>query len=262
MELFDSHCHLDAKEFADDRAEVIERARTAGVRYLVVIGSGYGAGDSDSAVDVARAHTDVWATVGVHPHDAAQATPKTWAHLRDLARDEKVVAWGEIGLDYHYDRSPRPVQNQVFIEQLEIALELDLPVSLHVREAATDTLVHLRDFKARYDERLRGIWHCFTENVDTAEEAVDLGFYISIPGIVTFPKGQNVRDVVGRIPLERLVIETDSPFLAPVPHRGKRNEPSWVVETARTLAEIKGVTLDEVAAATTANALAGYEIES
>ena len=260
MNLFDSHCHLDAEQFDEDREETIARAREAGVKYMVCIGSGYGPDDAGRALELAKNNDDMWATCGVHPHDAAKATREVWHRLRDVARDDKIVAWGEIGLDYYYDHSPREVQNQAFVDQLEIAMEVGLPVSLHVRDAATDTLVHLRDFKARYEQRLRGIWHCFTEDVDTAKEAVDLGFYISIPGIVTFPKGENVREVATAIPLEKLCIETDSPYLTPVPHRGKRNEPAFVVQTANKIAELKGVDVEEVARVTTRNAFAAYEI--
>ena len=258
---FDSHCHLDAEQFDDDRAEVIQRARDAGVHYMVCIGSGYGPEEAAKALEVAETDDRIWATVGVHPHDAGKATSDTWDGLRDLARSEQVVAWGEIGLDYYYDHAPRQVQNEVFVVQLEIAIELNLPVSLHVRDAAIDTKVHLRDLKARYGDRLRGIWHCFTEDVETAEEAVDLGFVVSIPGIVTFPKGENIREVVKALSIENLAIETDSPFLTPVPHRGKRNEPSYVVETARKIAELKGIDVAEVARMTTANAMRAYEIE-
>lgn len=259
IELFDSHCHLNSPELAKDVAGVLSRARAAGVRYLVNIGSGYGPQDAEKAVRTAEAHEDVWATVGVHPHDAAKVDERTLASLRELARSPKVVAWGEIGLDYHYEHSPRDVQNDVFRRQVEIALDLDLPISLHVRDAGTDLMVHLRDLHVTAGTRLRGIWHCFTENPDYALEAIDYGFYVSIPGIVTFPKAENVRIAAKEVPLERLCVETDAPFLAPTPHRGKTNEPAYLVETVRKIAELRGLELATVAAATTSNALSAYE---
>jgi TatD DNase family protein len=260
--LFDSHCHLDSPELAKDLAGVLARARAAGVRWMVNIGAGYGPDEAAKAVATAEAHEDVWATIGVHPHDAEKITEDTLDRMTELARNSrKVVAWGEIGLDYHYDHSPREVQRHVFRSQLEIALDLDLPVSLHVREAAVDTMVILRDFKAEAGDHLRGVWHCFTEEPEYALEAIDLGFYVSIPGIVTFGKADNVRRAAVALPLDRLLIETDSPYLAPIPHRGKTNEPAFVVETAKKIAELKGVSFEEVARATAANARAAYELD-
>lgn len=272
VELFDSHCHLDSPEIAKDVPAVLARARAAGVRYLVNIGSGYGPQDAEKAVRTAEKHDDVWATVGVHPHDAAKVNEGVLSSMRKLAeKSAKVVAWGEIGLDYHYDHSPREVQNDVFRRQIEIALDLDLPISLHVRggakgpgsedDAARDLLVILRDEKVSAGDALRGVWHCFTDQPDNAEEAIDLGFYISIPGIVTFPKGENIREAVKRLPLNRLLVETDSPFLAPIPYRGKTNEPAYVVETVKKIAELKGIPFEEAARATTANARAAYELD-
>ena len=262
MKLFDSHCHLESPELGNDIGAVLARARAAGVEFLVNIGSGYGPEDAAKAVATAEKHENVWATVGVHPHDASKADDGVLSKMKDLVRgSKKVVAWGEIGLDYHYDRSPREIQNEVFQEQLEIAVDLDLPVSLHVREAASDVLVTLRDFHVRVGDRLRGVWHCFTETPDAALEAIELGFYISIPGIVTFPKAENVREAAKLVPLNRLVVETDSPYLAPIPYRGKTNEPAYVVETVKKIAELKGVPVEDVATATTANARAAYELD-
>lgn len=264
--LFDSHCHLDSPELGGGVEAVLARARAAGVRFLVNIGSGYGPEEARKAVETARRHADVWATVGVHPHDASKIGEGTLDAMYELAKDPKVVAWGEIGLDYHYDTSPRDLQNEMFREQVDMALDLDLPVSLHVRgkpdaDAATDVLVHLRDVKVQAGDHLRGVWHCFTETPDAALEAIDLGFYISIPGIVTFPKADNVRRAAVAVPLERLVVETDSPYLAPIPYRGKTNEPAYVVETVRKIAELKGISVEEVARATTANARKCYELD-
>ena len=260
-DLFDSHCHLDSPEIAKDVDAVLARARAAGVKYLVNIGSGYGPLDAERAVRTAEKHDDVWATVGVHPHDAAKVDEGVLARLKKLAASPKVVAWGEIGLDYYYDHSPREAQNDVFRRQIEIALDLDLPLSLHVRDAGTDLMVALRDVHVQAGDRLRGVWHCFTENPDYALEAIDYGFFISIPGIVTFPKAENVRAAAKAVPLERLLVETDSPFLAPIPYRGKTNEPAFVVETVKKIAEIKGLSFEEVAAATTRNARAAYELD-
>lgn len=263
LPLFDSHCHLDSPEIAKDVDAVLARARAAGVQYLVNIGSGYGPQDAEKAVRTAEKHADVWATVGVHPHDATKVDEKILASMKKLAKSsEKVVAWGEIGLDYYYEHSPKDVQNDVFRRQIEIALDLDLPISLHVRDAGTDLMVHLRDLHATAGAKVRGIWHCFTENPEYALEAIDYGFYISIPGIVTFPKAENVRVTAKEVPLNRLCVETDSPYLAPIPYRGKTNEPAYVVETVKKIAELKGLPFEEVAKATTANARAAYELDA
>ena len=210
----------------------------------------------------AEKHPDVWATVGVHPHDAGKVDEGVLKGMKKLAQSsKKVVAWGEIGLDYYYTHSEKDVQNDVFRRQIEIALDLDLPISLHVRDAGTDLMVHLRDVHVTAGPRLRGVWHCFTENPEYALEAIDYGFYISIPGIVTFPKAENVRAAAKDVPLNRLIVETDSPYLAPIPHRGRTNEPAFVVETVKKIAELKGLSFEEVAAATTANARAAYELD-
>jgi len=261
-ELFDSHCHLDSPELAKDIDAVLARARAAGVKYLVNIGSGYGPQDAEKAVRTAEKHENVWATVGVHPHDAGKVDENVLKSMKKLAQSsKKVIAWGEIGLDYYYTHSEKDVQNDVFRRQIEIALDLDLPISLHVRDAGTDLMVHLRDVHVTAGARLRGVWHCFTENPEYALEAIDYGFYISIPGIVTFPKAENVRAAAKDVPLNRLIVETDSPYLAPIPHRGRTNEPAYVVETVKKIAELKGLTYEEVAAATTKNARTAYELD-
>ena len=189
-----------------------------------------------------------------------EASPSTTGPGHSTS-SRKVVAWGEIGLDYYYTHSEKDVQNDVFRRQIEIALDLDLPISLHVRDAGTDLMVHLRDVHVTAGSRLRGVWHCFTENPEYALEAIDYGFYISIPGIVTFPKAENVRAAAKDVPLARLIVETDSPYLAPIPHRGRTNEPAYVVETVKKIAELKGLSFEEVAAATTKNARAAYELD-
>ena len=259
--LFDSHCHLDSKELPGGVEGALGRARAAGVGFFVNIQSDFGVDGAAKAIAVAERHDDVWATVGVHPHDAAKVDEKILSTMRDLARNPKVVAWGEIGLDYFYDHSPRELQNEVFRRQIEIALDLDLPISLHVRDAGPDLMVVLRDEKVRAGDTLRGVWHCFTDEPDRALEAVDLGFAISIPGIVTFPKGENIRQTVAAVPLAHLLVETDSPYLAPIPYRGKTNEPAYLVETVKKIAEIKQVPYDEVARITTANARRVYELD-
>jgi TatD DNase family protein len=261
-DLFDSHCHLDSPDLAKDVDAVLARARAAGVKYLVTIGSGYGPQEAEKAVRIAEKHDNVWATVGVHPHDAGKVDEKVLKSMRKLAEGSpKVVAWGEIGLDYYYTHSEKDVQNDVFRRQIEIALDLDLPISLHVRDAGADLMVHLRDLHVMSGDRLRGVWHCFTENPEYALEAIDYGFFISIPGIVTFPKADNVREAAKQVPLARLIVETDSPYLAPIPYRGKTNEPAFVVETVKKIAELKNLSFEEVAAATTANARNAYELD-
>lgn len=259
--IFDSHCHLESKELPGGVEGALTRARAAGVEWLINIQSDFGVDGAAKAIAVADRHENVWAAVGVHPHDAAKVDEKILASMRELARKPKVVAWGEIGLDYFYEHSPKEIQNEVFRRQIEIALDLDLPISLHVRDAAADLLVILRDEKVRAGDALRGIWHCFTDDAERALEAVDLGFAISIPGIVTFPKGENIRQAVAAVPLEHLCVETDAPFLAPIPYRGKTNEPAYLVETVKKIAEIKKLPYEVVAKATSANARRVYEID-
>src|ERR1017187_1644992 len=241
--LVDSHCHLDDSKFDADREQVIERALAAGVERLMAIGTGDGPADLRTAIRQAEQYPFIFATIGVHPHDASKATPETFAELRDLAGHPKVLAVGEIGLDYHYDFSPREVQRAVFEKQLEVAAESGHPIVIHTREAWADTLAILR-------ERWRGagIMHCFTGDEEQAREALALGFHLSFGGVLTFPKAESVRQAAKITPEGRLLVETDCPYLAPVPHRGKRNEPSFVVETARRLAEVRGTTLETIAA--------------
>ncbi|HTS24562.1 MAG TPA: TatD family hydrolase [Bryobacteraceae bacterium] len=246
--LVDSHCHLDDSKFDADREQVIERALAAGVKRLMAIGTGDGPPDLRTAIRQAERYPFIFATIGVHPHDASKATEESFAELRDLASHPKVLALGEIGLDYHYDFSPREVQRTVFGRQLEIAAESAKPIVIHTREAWADTIAILR-------ERWRGpgIMHCFTGDEEQAREALGLGFYLSFGGVLTFPKAETVRQAARITPDERLLVETDCPYLAPVPHRGKRNEPAFVVETAARLAEVRGSTPPEIAALTTAN---------
>ncbi len=249
MTLTDSHCHLDNKQFDPDREAVIERALAAGVGTMLAIGTGDGPRDLECAIRLAEAHSCIWATVGVHPHTAAAASPETFERLGELGRHPKVVAIGEIGLDYHYDFSPRDVQREVFEKQLALAADADLPVSIHTREAWADTLDVLR----AHPVRAGGVFHCFTAGAREADQALDLGFHLSFGGIVTFPKADAVREAAALTPLDRLLVETDAPYLAPVPLRGKRNEPAFSTATARRLALAKGASEEEIASGTTKN---------
>ncbi|MFZ5899278.1 MAG: TatD family hydrolase [Bacillota bacterium] len=249
----DTHCHLDDKSFAEDLEGVISRARQAGVTRLVTIGSDVAS--SRKAVRIAERYTGIWAAVGVHPHDAARAGKGYLDDIRALAAHPKVVAVGEIGLDYHYDHSPRNVQQEVFRTQLLLARELGLPVVVHSREAEEHTLAVLKEAPGP------GVMHCFTGNWAWAEVFLDLGCYISISGVVTFAKSRDIKAVAERIPAERLLLETDAPYLAPVPRRGRRNEPAFLTHTAAAVAELRRMTAEELAALTTANALRFFGIE-
>jgi TatD DNase family protein len=252
MSLTDSHCHLDAQVFDEDRDATIQRARDAGVECMVAIGSGDGPPDLSAGIRLAEQYDFIYATVGVHPHDASKADESTWQQLIPLTQHPKVIAIAEIGLDYHYDFSPREIQQRVFARQLQIARDANLPIAIHTREAWTDTVSLLREHWTGTGE-LGGIFHCFSGSPAEAEEALDMGFHLSYSGIITFPKAEQLREAVRRTPLHRLLVETDSPYLAPVPWRGKRNEPAFIVETARKVAEVKGLSLDEVISATTSN---------
>jgi TatD DNase family protein len=249
VKLVDSHCHLDDEQFAADRDAAIERARAAGIERILAIGTGNGPPDLEAGIRLAEQHTFIFATVGVHPHDAAKATPETFDRLAELTRHPKVLAIGEIGLDYHYDFSPRDVQRSVFAAQLALSAEAKKPIVIHTREAWDDTLAILREHGLPHG----GIMHCFTGGPGEAEQALQLGFYLSFGGILTFPKVDDVRKSAALTPENRLLVETDAPYLAPVPHRGKRNEPSFIVETVRRLAELRGWPLEHAADVTTRN---------
>ncbi len=246
--LVDSHCHLDDSKFDADREQAIERALAAGVERLMAIGTGDGPPDLRTAIRQAERYPFIFATIGVHPHDASKATPETFAELRDLAAHPKVLAVGEIGLDYHYDFSPREVQRAVFEQQLEIAAECGKPIVIHTREAWADTMAIFRE---RWHGA--GIMHCFTGDQEQAREALDLGFHLSFGGVLTFPKAEALRQAARITPDDRLLVETDCPYLAPVPHRGKRNEPAFMVETVKRLAEVRGATPEAIAGLTTSN---------
>ena len=248
--LVDSHAHIQGKEYAGETAAVIERARAAGVEQIIAVG---GAGDMSSnseAVHLADAFANIYATVGMHPHDAKDVGPDELQKLKDLALHPKVIAVGETGLDYYYNHSPRDVQRRVFAQFIHLARATELPIVVHERDAASDGAELLR---SEGEGKLCGVIHCFTGNYEAARAYLDLGFYISFTGIITFKNADDLRDVARRVPLERILVETDSPYLTPVPHRGKRNEPAYVRLVAATVANIKGVSLEEVARVTTDN---------
>ena len=253
--LIDSHAHLEMKEFNPDRDDVIERARQAGVSHIVTVGTNLSL--SRKALALARGYENIFATVGVHPHDVARADNKTFDELREIARDPKVVAYGEIGLDYFRNISPREKQIEMFSRQLELAEELKLPVIIHDREAHEQTLRMVKASGVR-----RGVFHCFSGDYAMAMQCIDLGFYISIPGVVTYDKANTIQDVAKRVPLSSLLLETDAPYLTPVPHRGKRNEPAFIINTAKKVAQIKDLPWEEVADATARNALSLFGIKT
>jgi TatD DNase family protein len=249
--MIDSHCHLDSAKFDADRAAAIERALAAGVERMVSIGSGDGPPDLECGVRLADRHACVYATVGVHPHDASKAELSTYRRLAELLKHPKVVALGEIGLDYHYDVSPRETQRAVFLEQMRVAADARRPIVIHTREAWEDTLALLETHWR--PTGLGGVMHCFSGGPAEARRCLDLGFHLSFAGIVTFPKAAGVQEAARITPADRLLIETDAPFLAPAPHRGKRNEPAFLVHTAERLAQLRGVSVEKIARDTSAN---------
>jgi TatD DNase family protein len=250
--LADSHAHLDMPQFDEDREAVLDRARAAGVGLVVSIASASPADDSvERTLRLAESHEDVRAGIGMHPHDARLADARFWERMREWARHPRVVLWGEIGLDYYYDHSPRAAQQEVFRLQLELAREAGLPVSIHCRDAWDDLVPILTE--AAGAGPLRGILHSFTGNADQARACVELGFLISFSGIVTFKNAAALREALTAIGVDPILVETDSPFLAPVPHRGTRNEPARVVVGARSVAATLGVSYEAVALATSRN---------
>jgi TatD DNase family protein len=253
----DSHAHLEMPQFDADRDTMLARAKSAGIAKILAIGSGTGPGSLDCAIKLAERHEWIYATIGIHPHEAKLATDADFAELETLSKNPRVIAWGEIGLDYYYDHSPQDIQKSVFIKQMELARYAKLPIVIHCRSANDsetawdDTLQLLRQHWA--SAGLGGILHCFTGSLEHMRAALDIGFMISFAGNVTFPKAQNIRDAAKEAPLDRIFIETDSPFLAPVPHRGKRNEPSFVPKVAEKLAEVRNISAEEIALSTTKN---------
>jgi TatD DNase family protein len=256
--LVDSHCHLDFADFGPERGAVLERGRAEGVLWFVTIGSGRGVESAPDAVALAHEHVDVVATVGVHPHDATLVTEQVVGAVEALAVDPRVVAVGEVGLDHHYDLSPRHTQAEAFRRFVALARRVKKPLVVHTRSAPEETLDVLRGEGAR---EVGGVIHCFTEDAAFARAAMDLGFDISFSGIVTFKRSDDLRAVAKMVPLDRLLIETDSPFLAPMPHRGKRNEPSFLRHTALHLAATLGVAEEDLRARTTANAIRRFGLD-
>src|SRR5437870_2856770 len=253
MAFIDSHCHIDGPEYDADRADVIARARDAGVGTMLNVGTGDpNSGAFERAVTLAQEHPAIYAAVGVHPHDAKLFNDLAEKLLLNLVKQSKrVIAWGEIGLDYHYDHSPRDVQREVFRRQLRLARSLRLPVVIHSREADDDTIAILREELNGYERD--GVMHCFGGSLTMARYAIELGFFISFAGNLTFTKADDLRNVARLLPLDRLLIETDCPYLSPVPFRGRRNEPARVIETARCLAELHGKELGEIGRITSEN---------
>ncbi|MGA7413022.1 MAG: TatD family hydrolase [Bryobacteraceae bacterium] len=250
MHLVDSHCHLDDHRYDEDREAVIERARQAGVQYMLAIGTGDGPPDLEAAVRLAERYPFVFATVGVHPNDACKINLNTFENLAELLRHPKVKAIGEIGLDYHWG-TPKEAQVPVFVRQMELAAETRMPIVIHTRDAWRDTLEMLRAHWA--PTGLGCVMHCFTGDAVAARECLDLGFHLSFGGVTTFPKSAEIREAARITPADRLLLETDCPYLAPIPYRGKRNEPAYVAHTARAIAEVRGIQVEQLASETTAN---------
>lgn len=257
--IIDSHCHLDDAVFDDDRDAVVERAREAGVDLMLAIGTGDGPPDLEVAIRLAEQYDSVRATVGIHPHDARKADAASFDRLAELCGHPRVLALGEIGLDYHYDNSPREIQREVFVNQMQIARQAGKPIVIHSRDAWEDT-IELLETHWR-PGGLGGIMHCFSGGVEQAREALDLGFWISFAGVVTFPRAEQLREAAAAVPLDRLLVETDAPYLTPEPYRKiRRNEPRYVVETARKVAAARGMEYEELAAATSRNFCALFDL--
>lgn len=246
--LVDSHAHLDDARFDDDRDAVLGRAQEAGVGTILTIGNGNGPDDMGCGLRFAETYDWVYTSVGIHPHDASRTREEHFELMKELAGNPQVVAIGEAGLDYYYDNSPRDVQREVFRKQLVVAREVDRPVIVHTRDADEDTIQILENERPR-----RGVIHCFTGGEALAECALDLGFMISFSGIVTFNRSDGIQAIAARVPEDRILVETDCPYLAPVPHRGRRNEPSFVRDIALKLAELRGATIEEIETQTSRN---------
>ena len=254
MELIDTHCHLNDEQYDADVTAVIERARSKSIVWLINIG--YDVESSRKAIRQASLYPDVKATVGIHPHDASTLTKASLSELESLATSESVVAFGEIGLDYYYDNSPRDVQREAFSLQMKLAKELKLPVVIHSRDATNDTLEILREYAP-----LQGIMHCFSGSLETAQICMDLGLHIAFGGAITFKNAPRLRKVVEGVPWDRILVETDCPYLSPEPLRGRRNEPAYLQYTLAKLAEIKQVSLEEAARISTENARTVFDLD-
>lgn len=252
MQIIDSHAHLEFPQFDADRDAMLARARDAGIEKILAIGSGTATNRLDVAIPFAEKHDWIYATVGVHPHESKLATEEWFTELARLAKHPRVLAWGEIGLDYFYDHSPRDVQQNVFRRQLVLAREARLPIVIHCRDAWPDCLRILDEENWR-DTKLGGIFHCFTGTLGDAQRGLDLGFLVSFSCNVTYPKMSHLLQTAAALPLDRILTETDSPFLPPQPLRGKRNEPANVIEVARALANVRNLAAEEVARVTAEN---------
>ena len=259
----DSHAHLEGKRYDADREDVLKRAKAAGIVAYLAIGNGEGPDTANCGIQLAEkyngnsAYPEIWTSVGIHPHEADLADDAAYARLEEWARHPRVIAWGEIGLDYFYDHSPREVQKAVFLRQMELAKAANLPIIIHCRpsdnsENAWDDCLALVN-EHWTSSGLGGILHCFTGTVEHARRGLDMGFMISFAGNITFPKAQNIRDAAQMVPSDRMVIETDSPYLAPIPHRGQRNEPAFVKEVAAQIGTLRGKTTDEIGRQTADN---------
>jgi TatD DNase family protein len=249
--MIDTHCHLDVADFGADRPEVMARARAAGITTMVCIGSGRDIGAAREAVRLAGVEPDVYASVGIHPHDVAGMTEADWDELARLARAPRVVGIGETGLDYYYDHSPREAQRAAYRRFIGLARDSGQPVISHIRDAHADAAEILAETGAA---ALGGVIHCFSGGVDDARRYLDLGQYLSFSGILTFKTAAPIREAAAFAPADRILVETDAPFLAPIPHRGKRNEPAFVVKTVETLAGVRGMSFEEAVRVTTENA--------
>jgi len=259
----DSHAHLEGKRYDSDRDEVLARAKQGGIETYLAIGNGDGPDSADCGIQLVEKYSgkpqypEMWTSVGIHPHEASLADEAAYARLEQWSRHPKVIAWGEIGLDYFYDHSPRDIQQLVFLTQMELARAGKLPIIIHCRpsdnseNAWDDCLALIKEHWA--PSGLGGVLHCFTGTVEHARRGLDLGFMISFAGNITFPKARNIRDAAQIVPLDHMLIETDSPYLAPIPHRGKRNEPVFVKEVACQIAELRGLSTEEIAVQTTRN---------
>ncbi len=262
MNFIDSHCHIDGEQFDEDREEVIQRALDSGVRAMLNIGTGTPKENSfEKSVELAEKYENIFASVGIHPHDAREYTEEVEKRLITLTqKSKKVIAWGEIGLDFYYDHSPREIQEKVFRRQINVGRELDLPIIIHSRDADDLTVEILRE-ECNYKNFRGGIMHCFGGTPEMAIQLMEIGFLISFAGNVTFKKAENLRDSARVVPLEKLLMETDCPYLTPIPFRGKRNEPARVVETARFLADFYGIELEKLANKTTENFLGFFRLK-
>lgn len=254
--LFDTHVHLNARQYEEDRDEVIKRAFTTGVSRMVVVG--FDRETIPLAIEIAEAYENIYAAVGWHPVDAIDFTDEDLAWIEELSAHPKVVALGEMGLDYHWDKSPKDIQKEVFRKQIRLAKKLQMPIIIHNREATEDIIDIL---KAEDAAEVGGIMHCYNDSVDYLQTCLDMDFYISLGGPVTFKNATLPKEVAKQVPLDRLLIETDAPFLTPHPYRGKRNEPAYVKLVAEQIADLRGISLEELGQATTKNACELFQIK-